>query len=201
MNKNIAVVVGIIVVLATFFILPNLSTEERTDMGNLSLFFPTLPSESAIKITTLENTSAGIEAWTAFEQYREYARTNNLPGLRSLSYQLSKACSEPVNVEECNTLMTSVYLFSKDFKQSDFHNVAYDDKQVVMSTDYLVLQGAEEPMKTVLYFVRESGEPKLLGIRFCFGEAKLNETCVETDKVKRDQDNNGWWDDVEALFK
>ncbi len=153
---------------------------------------------------TFENfagTPVAIQIWSTFEAYRAAATAHDLEKVKSLSYQVSPACQDPERRAECDTLMDSVAFFTADFKQSDFGHIAYDTRQAILSTDYLKLEGADEPIKTVLYFVREGEIAKMLGIRFCIGVEDERQECVETSRDKRDQNNNGWWDDVEALFR
>ena len=164
---------------------------------------PSLPRFSISKFSSIEEESpVKASAWSVFEQYREFARLHDLEGVRSLSYQISDACEDAEKHEECDALMTSVYLFTESWQRSEFTEIAYDDKQVVLSTDYLDYQDGTPPTKTVIFFTRaESGEPRLLGIKFCFGEEdRFTGQCVNTDPATRDTDENGWWDDVEARF-
>lgn len=198
MNKHIAVAVALVVVGWTFW-------------GNL---FPALPQ--ALDLTTPvdvaeapvlspEEAAVANEAWATFEQYLAYARARNLEGIKSLSHQISATCADPARRDECNFLMDSVIEATKDFRRNEFTNVAYDERQIVLFTDYIEKGPESEPTQQVLLFTRtETGEPRMLGIRFCSGEKMmaelLNLSCIETDPEKRDQDSDGWWDHVEALF-
>jgi len=133
------------------------------------------------------------EAWTTFQNYLEFARTHNLSGIRSLSHQISATCSDLSREAECFALMDSVYAFTSTFKLNDFKHIQSDERQVIMFTD--------GPTVVILYFTKdESGSLKVLGMRFCLEDESVPNICVETDPAKRDQDGNGWWDDVESLF-
>jgi|SRR3989344_206616 len=133
------------------------------------------------------------EAWQVFEKYLEFARTHNLEGVKSLSHQISATCSDPLQTEECNALMDSVYAFAKNFRQSDFKYVQGDGRQIIMWTD--------GPVTAILFFTKDtSGLPKVLGLRFCITNESGLDSCIETDPAKRDLDGNGWWDKVESLF-
>lgn len=142
------------------------------------------------------------QAWAVFDQYREFAKEGDLEGVKSLSHQVSDTCLDPEQREECNALMQSVYLFTENWEQKDFTNIAYDGRQIVMSTDYFQTIEDGSAVKTVIFFTRAStGEPRVLGIKFCFGEEDSTiEKCVDTDPATRDQDDNGWWDDIEERF-
>ena len=133
------------------------------------------------------------EAWQVFQNYLEFARTHDLIGIESLSHQISATCFDPSREKECLALMDNVYAIGSSLKASDFTNVQEDKRQIIMFTD--------GPVVTTLYFTRkENGTLKVLGMRFCFEDETVSDSCVETNPVKRDQDNNGWWDSVESLF-
>lgn len=151
-------------------------------------------TEIANIITTLSTTNSDQrEAWTTFQNYLEFARAHNLSGIRSLSHQISATCNDQSREEECFALMDSVYAFASAFKLSDFKHIQSDDRQVIMFTD--------GPTVAILYFTKnESGSLKVLGMRFCLEDETAQEKCVETDSIRHDENNNGWWDSVESLF-
>ena len=92
--------------------------------------------------------------------------------------------------------MGGVYQFAKDFKEEYFTSTFYDDRQIVLITD-----NKASMVSVALVFTRDmNGNSKVLGIKWCVPEKDNQNICVETDPTKRDLDNNGWWDDVEALF-
>lgn len=200
MKKYIAVTVSLVVVLGVF-----LGTEAFSFVPNqdkVALHFPGLESlmPPVLSFNNINATPVSIEAWRIFNSYMAAAKAHDLPTLSNLSYQLSPTCkaalTDEAKLPACYELMNSVVYFGENFKQSDFTNVAYDDKQIVLSTDYMN-NGAT---KTVIYFVREGSSTKLLGISFCFG-SESNDECADTDADTRDSDYDGWWDDVEALFR
>lgn len=201
-KQHIAVAVALVVVGFAFF--PSLF-QMIEDPGNSSTPRPLsleLPNPF-LSLPDFSNQNVADEAWATFEDYLDAARAHDLARLRSISHQISPACADPARIEECYGLMDSVVFFSEGLKQSDFTNSASDARQTVLSTNYMAIEGAEAPIKAVLYFTRgSSGEHKMLGLRFCFGD-KDNEkdSCVETRESERDRDGNGWWDDVEALFR
>jgi hypothetical protein len=146
-----------------------------------------------------------MESWRTFMAYRKAAEEHNIPALSALSYQLSGDCkaalTDATKSAPCYQLMDSLVFFTENFKEKDFSQVAYDDKQVVLATDYLQAATTSDPVKTVIYFVRGTSSQKVLGIRFCMGEEAPGNECVRTSPDTRDSDKDGWWDDVEALFK
>lgn len=201
MNKrNVAVIVALIVVVGA--IMMNSSVGQKAGSpGNTSLLsgFSNIFSGGTPSINDTFNTTF---AWAVFQDYLKFAKAHDIEGIKSLSYKLSETCSNPAGVEECKVLMDSVHEIARGFKFEDFKNIAHDDKQIIMSTDYLKLFEEADPAKTVLYFIKsENGEPKVLGIRFCYGAETDDYQCVNTDPASRDADKDGWWDDIEVLFR
>lgn len=131
------------------------------------------------------------EAWQVFQNYLEFARIHNLSGIRSISHQISPTCNDPSKEKECFTLMDNVYNIASSFELKTFTHIETDEKQAVLYTD--------GPLVTIIFFTKIDGL-KVLGMRFCVDDPKSSKPCVETDPVLRDQNNNGWWDDVESLF-
>lgn len=218
-KKYIAIAVALVVVLialvpqARHWVSENiahinvkpLNTATTTGPGSLSGF-----SVPVLTFGNIGATPVAIEAWGVFQNYLVAAKSHDIAYLKSLSYQISPACeaalTDKTKTADCEELMDSVVFFTQRFKQSDFVRVAYDDKQIVLATEYIKISDAEELVKTVIYFVHlpaqaGDGSPKVLGIRFCVGEEGESDECVETSAEKRDSDQDGWWDDVESLFK
>jgi hypothetical protein len=208
MKKYIAVAVALVVVLGAFLARDKFASvfPAFASLPHATTTPSTLPSFT-VPVLTFGNIGAapvGIEAWDTFQRYLAAAKAHDLAKLAALSYQLSPECkvaqADPSKMAPCTELMDSVAFFTESFKQSDFTRVAYDDKQIVIATDYLKIPDSDQPIKTVIYFIRDPS-PKLLGIRFCIGKEGETDECVRTAPEKRDQNQNGWWDDVEALFK
>ncbi len=200
-KHHIAVAIALVVVGFAFF--PSLlqmieSPANSSAPRPLSLELP-IPS---VSLPDFGSQNVAEEAWVTFQAYLEAARDHDLEKLQALSHQLSPACADPARIEECYGLMDSVVFFTQDLKQTEFVNVAYDSRQTVLSTNSMAIEGAEGPIVAVIYFTREpSGDHKVLGLRFCFGDGDAEGGCVETRVNERDKDGNGWWDDVEALFR
>lgn len=206
MHKPIAITLALVVVLGTFFgkeLLPAIgfaaAASETPSFSSPGFSFPTLP------VGTWGNAgaSAGEEAWETFAAYRSAAGRLDLPEVARLSYQLSPTCATALSGAsdraECNRLMESVAFFTQDLRREDFTEVASDDRQIVLATDYMEAEGVGA-VKWVLYFVRDAGTPKLLGINFCTGQDTETDVCVETRPEKRDMNNNGWWDSLEGFL-
>lgn len=203
-HKNIAIAVALVVVLFAFggnFYKPaDSSSGLARDLSDLlpSFAFP------SIHIPTLESSQMGLQAWSVWERYLEAAKNHDIETVQSLSHQTSATCQDPAREAECFTLMDSVYYFGSIFKKEAFTRIFSDDKQIIMMTEFITdPKTGPQSTQVVLFFTRTpDGTPKVLTMRFCFKDQleTFGGNCVETDPQKRDLDNNGWWDSVEALF-
>lgn len=173
---------------------------ENATESNTSIFSGISNMFSGGGVTNLNDSFNTTVAWGIFQDYLMAAKEHDVEKLGTLSYKLSPTCANPETLKECETLMDSVYLIARDFKLGDFKNVAYDEKQIIMSTEYMEIPESETPVKVVLYFIKVTNEPKVLGIRFCYGADDAEFKCVVTDPEKRDSDKDGWWDDTEVLM-
>ena len=210
MQKNVAVTAALAVVLAVFFggdILPAVGFAPITADASPSIGI-SIPRLSFPKFGfgTFSKTSydpVASEAWEAFASYRSAAQEHNLAEVDRISYQLSSVCKAAITdiskAPDCNQLMDSVAFFTGGFRQENFSEVAFDDRQVVLATPYMKHDNGSE--KWVISFVRTETGPKLLGINFCTGEDSATDVCAETDPAKRDTNNNGWWDSLEQFFR
>ena len=70
----------------------------------------------------------------SFEMYLDFAQARDLKGLRSLSYQISSACNDPAQEEECTRLMDSVYAIGSEFS-----------KRVALKENFLSNLSAQRP--------------------------------------------------------
>ncbi len=207
-HTYIAVGLGVIIVIGAFLLpwktyfsfmsTPGTATTSVTGdpTGGISFGAPSFTS-----LTTLKDAPAIAQAWDVFQRYIAAAKAHDLPTLTSLSYQLSPTCTDATRREECYGLMDSAVFFTSDLNQSHFTHVAYDDKQTVITTDYIQLPGATALIKTVFYFVRDTPtHTKFLGVRFCVGEETDPKQCIDTDPATRDSNGDGWWDDVKEMM-
>lgn len=202
MKNSIAIAAGLVVV-AFFFgrdLFPAFAKDPAPvkERDNSSLI--TLSPEFNFPVLTKDPVADG--AWKTFVQYREYARLGNLEGIKSLSHQTSEECLDPERSAECADLMQTAFFFTEFIQEDMLNNYAYDEKQIVLSTDVIRLPEIEDPLMFVLFFTRtEEGQARVLGLKFCFGkEDSKEEECVNTNPETRDKDQNGWWNDVEARF-
>ncbi|MEK7227305.1 MAG: hypothetical protein AAB641_00200 [Patescibacteria group bacterium] len=183
MSKYIAVAAGLMVVGWAFF--------------PFFFFFPPVsPSVSApplLKTPALDVTSVKNLAWTTWKNYLLKAKDHDLPGIKALSHQISSVCADPAQEETCFALMDGVYEIGKTFKQSDFKYEKADARQIITYTD--------GPERIFLYFtVDAGGNPKVLGLRFCYDTTEDKEGCANLNADTLDNDGDGWWNSVESLF-
>ncbi len=195
--------IAIIVALAAIVVLLLVGTSNKSWKGPAGpdTFLSNLHFPSFGNLPNAGDTFTVTAAWSTFQDYLKFAKNHDIEGVKSLSYQLSEVCANPATRADCETRMDSVYAIAHGFRLEDFKNVFYDEKQIILATDYMDLGAGADPIKVVLYFVKDDkSQPKVLGIRFCFGTEDANHTCVITDPAKRDADNDGWWDDIEEFF-
>ena len=205
MSKYIAIAAALVVIGSAFFI--NISSPKPSgNAGEAGLMLPSLSfSLSKLRMPNLSPkplSPEGERAWTVFEQYRTFAQEKNLEGVKSLSHQVSETCANQATRAECEVLMYNVVVFTQDFHKEDFNNVFFDERQIVMFTDPTETAEGGSLAQVILFFTRtNTGEPKVLGIRFCFRMKTDEDTqCFSGDPATRDLNKNGWWDAVESLF-
>ncbi|MSR87676.1 MAG: hypothetical protein EXS69_00690 [Candidatus Zambryskibacteria bacterium] len=202
MKRTIVITVALAVVYGAFWdnLFPN--PNSKVELGTFSKVFSALSFPTNIPDFGAPAPDNRIpdQAWQTFEQYREFSRTHNLKGIKSLSYQLSDTCQDPLKTNECNTLMDNVYIFTRDLLRDDFKETYYDEKQIIMLSHYFNASVYGTSAQVVLFFTQDTGDIKLLGMKFCFQEEVSGSACVNTNPTTRDADKNGWWDEVEARF-
>lgn len=118
------------------------------------------------------SSSSGIDgnpraeaAWSALLSYTQAAKDHNITALKKLAYKVSAACLDPDQAKICNERMDRASEITGAFKKSDFKNVVFDDRQIVLSTDWVVKETdiAIGETREVIYFARDkNGYPKLI---------------------------------------
>ncbi len=106
-------------------------------------------------------------AWNTFAGYVAALKAHDLPALTSLSYQLSETCKDQKQIKDCYAKMDIVYDILKNFKQDEFTHVAYDEKQIIISSDWHVEQSdlAYGKARKVVYLTRKAdGSAQLLSV-------------------------------------
>jgi len=145
--------------------------------------------------------------WERFTNYLEHAKNHDLENLSKLSHQLSDTCLNPETREDCYTLMDQVHNIGTELKREDFSNIIFDDKQIVLSTDW-------EPWddeftrgysRSLIFFTRDIvGRPKLLSISpeqfvYVLKDGRTEEELeTRLTEMTKDSDQDGLDDEVEA---
>lgn len=204
MNKYIAIAIGVAVVLGTFreTLFPNFSIFPMLGLSEIPTLAPVSvttdseePEEVFIPISDPRKAVLD-EAWGVFDRYVELAKKRDLDGVRNLSYKLSSACNDPTQREQCNVMMNSAVIFGESLNKSDFKNVYYDSKQVLLETNT-----GGDGTRLGLAFARVSGSLKVLGAKWCAPSSPNQEdSCLNANLSSRDMNNNGWWDDLEVFL-
>ncbi|MBX4189430.1 hypothetical protein KW785_02440 [Candidatus Parcubacteria bacterium] len=104
-------------------------------------------------------------AWKTFQEYLSALKRHDVEKVTALSYQVSDACKDSKQRDECFKRMDGVSEAVKDFKEDDFANVAYDDKQIIMYADWHTEETdiAFGEARKMMYFTRTaSGTPQML---------------------------------------
>lgn len=131
-NKILITVGAILIIGALIFGLKVNKAKAPIESEEISTATTTVATSTKPEIkTTLSHT-----AWTVFENYLNFAKIQDLAGIKSLSHQLSSACSDANTIDDCNILMENAYFFGKDMREKDFVNIWSDNKQIILSTDF-----------------------------------------------------------------
>ena len=186
-----------------FSSLNNFSAEARpSPERNLSVSFPNLSFNflNNLNLSLGGEAETREEAWQTFQDYLRALGEKDFESFFRLSHQISPTCSNPELRNDCEVLMDAVFEFGQTLSNEEFKNIAFDTKQAILYTDYLPLDDTWFERKAI-YFTRVGGQFKVLGIRACYTEDTSSpDECIDQNLETRDQDQNDWWDTVEALF-
>jgi hypothetical protein len=150
------------------------------------------------------------KAWNTFDQYMNFAKENDIEGVRSLSYQLGPVCSDPARVEECKGLLNGVYELGQEIKKEKFTNIISDKKQVILYGEYERYEDADiiGHLRSIIYFTRdENGDLKLLSFNPTDGAFFLKKNITddinvddELRKMLKDRDTDTLPDQAESCI-
>ncbi len=187
MQNKILILVGVIVIIGAIFLgirlkkpsplLINTGPIINSD-ASITAASGTTPTAvgtplvgTSTSVSTKTETAGYIKkiAWTAWQGYLSAAKDNDFLKLKSYSYQNSDTCNDPAKTKECNDLMTGAYKVGLQFVEKDFVNVWFDQKQIILSTNFITDQSdnARSFVQKRIYFTRDSnGTPKILSYSF-----------------------------------
>jgi hypothetical protein len=164
MQKKILIALTLIAVIAIAIFA--LKKHEETRVFTPPLFIYTQPAGTSTMSTVgIDGSPVAEKAWATFLSYRQAVKNHDLSALMQVVYTVSDACKDPKQFTECKTRMDKAAEETKDFTRSEFKNVWYDNKQIILSTDWHVEQTdvALAEARKVIYFVIDSiGTPKVL---------------------------------------
>jgi hypothetical protein len=158
------------------------------------------PSSSPAAPTTIDAPQAQTLAWNTFDSYVAALKSHDLPALSAISYQLSDTCKDPEQKNDCYAKMDSVYAILKDFKPSEFTHVAFDDKQIITSSNWKVEKTdlAYGKARKVIYLTRKpDGTAQLLSVTlpeeivYTLVDKKDTSATLEKELLPRLQDTDG----------
>lgn len=208
-NKILIVIGAILIISALIFGLRINKVVAPKEIEQTPAATTTTVTTSSPTSTTSEiKTTISHTVWTIFQNYLTFAKTHNLAGLKSLSYQLSTTCTDSTKTSDCNALMDSAYFFGKDMKEKDFVNIWFDDKQIILSTNFTrqdVGTTTAGYVRGIIYFVRDAGgNSKVLYFSPTDGVA-VNKSKIAPDQLEarlldmvKDSDKDGLPDLVET---
>ena len=218
MSKRKPIIIGLVILIIAF-VLVIFVKKEPVDSNSLSGLENTI--ETAISTNNRETekvniaTSTGLsikeKAWDVLQKYLGFAKSKNIEGVRSLSYQLTDSCKKYSNEEEkkdCDARMDTVAFFGIVFAKKDFIEVWSDSKQIILATDFRIEENEEVTSRTrsMIYFVVEDGVIKVLKFDPAKGSVlqKADLTKVEIDKrlveLTEDTDKDGAEDYLEKCI-
>lgn len=106
-------------------------------------------------------------AWDLFQKYLSYNKVGDLSGVKSSVYKISEVCDMATPNQECKDRMQSAYSYGSVLKKEEFKNVWYDERQIILSTDFWTENstemGAYGRFRAIIFFIKdESGSWKML---------------------------------------
>ncbi len=138
------------------------------------------------------------ESWNLFQKYLSYNKSQNLDGVKSVVYQISKVCDTAKPTDECKARMASAYAHGIELKAEDFVNIWSDDRQTILATNFWTESsddlGLIGRFRSIIVFVRdEKGALKLLNFSPTKGGATGKNSASEqelNDRIVRWSEDN-----------
>ncbi|MFZ2048812.1 MAG: hypothetical protein WAV25_00710 [Minisyncoccia bacterium] len=211
-NKRTFIVVIILVILVLGWKLAvynrknTASVQVPITIENTASSSPTTTTPDNTKPTG-KNAEIINEAWDVFQTYLTAAEKHDLETVTRLSYQLSDTCKDPKQTKGCDSLMDNASWFGGQMKKSDYTNVWYDNKQIILFTKENVVSTTTVKgiYRGFIYFTRDTnGTPKFLSLNpevvaYVKTENKTpTEVDVEIQTMIKDSDEDGLADAIET---
>ncbi|OHA88474.1 MAG: hypothetical protein A2653_00495 [Candidatus Zambryskibacteria bacterium RIFCSPHIGHO2_01_FULL_43_25] len=108
-----------------------------------------------------------IQAWGVFENYLLANQNHDVGAVSSLTRKLSDACLNPETESECFARMDYVVEVAKDLKEENFTNVWFDEKQIILFSDFKPDNDdvVSRYKGSYIFFIRDgNGNPQVAGL-------------------------------------
>jgi hypothetical protein len=209
MNKKILAIASVLILMiAGLYAYKSRTASPAASTAPLSTYTqaPGMPRASASGIDAVPEAQA---AWAALGSYMNALKIHDIQALEQVTYKLSSACADPKQVATCNARMDHALEIANSFKKEDFKNIWFDDRQMILSTDWHTEESdiAIGEAREAIYFVRDvNGDPKVLyftqpeEIVYSFIDPKQTKSEL-TSRLKTritDSDKDGLSDEVET---
>lgn len=213
MSKIKPIIIILVLLVITFVYLTYFKNKPADPTISLESIDTVEISSSTVETNTptaiSANTSIKDKAWETLQKYLNFAKTRDIEGVRSLSYQLTDSCKNYTKSEEnkkdCDAKMDTVAFFGTSFVKKDFVEVWSDSKQIILATDFRIEENEEAISRTrsIIYFVVDDGVIKMLKFEPAKGSILQKEGLTKAEIDKRlldfteDSDKDGAEDYLE----
>ncbi|MBX4195437.1 hypothetical protein KW796_00570 [Candidatus Parcubacteria bacterium] len=199
--KKLILFIGIVIAAAAAFVLLG---ERRASAPAVTQYEVTASSTPGTPGVAVKDA-----AWSVFESYISALKAHDLPKVEALSYQLSETCKDSARVKDCYEIMDNAYNFGSHFIKNNLKHVLYDDKQIILFSEYVKhLEGESLSItRMTLYFVRDGQDIKFLSLNPFQGAlivrtegAATSTMSARLDEMVLDTDGDTLADDVEQCI-
>ena len=163
------------------------------------------------------NEAVGVSAvltkedlWKIWIRYLGFAKEKNIEGIKSISYQVSEACTKPELKGECEEKMTAVYTAGSVLRKEDFNNISADSKQAILRTNLKIEETVEAFTATegkIVFALNPLGKMSLLHLDPAQTWSVRKKTGSTTEEMKtrlyafsKDTDVDGLSDELEKCI-
>jgi hypothetical protein len=164
MQKKIILAISLLLLLSLGLFAYKRYTPKAPQGVDTSLYSQA-PGAATISSSGIDGDPRASAAWAVLQAYITASKNHDVNTLKNLTYRLSAACQDPKQVDTCNSRMDKVVEITKDFNKNDFKNISYDNRQLVLSTDWHVEEtdiALGEARKAVYFIIDKNGNPKVL---------------------------------------
>ncbi len=188
MKNKVIILVGVLVVIALFFAVRNVSfapTEEMVPNENQDIGIEKIKINPETPDITLPLSNAPKDvAWAVFQTYLNYNKNRNFEGVKSVVYKIAPVCKDPKTRIDCEARMGSAYAYGNLMKKEDFTNVWSDEKQIILSSNFKVDEDNNIMARTrsIIFFIKDQGNWKMLSFS-PFKGATINKGTASQEEL------------------